>query len=382
MPRGSKPGERRGGRQKGTPNKKTLLARARAAAAAADPDLSPLNFFLSLMRDQAIPITTRVAMAQRALPYVHSKSRTGHLEPTGIKKQGTSSEVAAPLAPIPTGAKSRRSWQADASVIDLKEVTDSCDATPLGFLLQVMRNPRTPLKLSMKVASITAPYVHSKRANDRPSKLGATAVDKFGMVVDLEVAQKLRDDKRRLRQLSHRRLKHPDEYDRKAPRLEARIASATAKLNCPCPSVYSIDDFIRDRHRLQEFLRKRKSRAKFTKQDDVDEAQATARVAAFIASPEIVTRTRMKELDRRQGMSRAGGQPFSLAEEGELRGLTTLYPKALPPDDPSRDEIRAFNSAFVDMLDGNEPKVGQAANSDATSESETEPLPSDLAATA
>jgi len=35
MPRGSKPGERRGGRQRGTPNKKTSLRKAAIDAAAA-----------------------------------------------------------------------------------------------------------------------------------------------------------------------------------------------------------------------------------------------------------------------------------------------------------------------------------------------------------
>jgi hypothetical protein len=43
MPRGSKPGERRGGRQKGTPNKKTLLRDAALTIAAANPTLSPLG---------------------------------------------------------------------------------------------------------------------------------------------------------------------------------------------------------------------------------------------------------------------------------------------------------------------------------------------------
>ena len=46
MPRGSKPGERRGGRQRGTPNKSTVLKNAATAAAANDPNLSPLDFLL------------------------------------------------------------------------------------------------------------------------------------------------------------------------------------------------------------------------------------------------------------------------------------------------------------------------------------------------
>lgn len=46
MPRGSKPGERRGGRQRGTPNKKTALRNAALAAAAANPEILPLEFLL------------------------------------------------------------------------------------------------------------------------------------------------------------------------------------------------------------------------------------------------------------------------------------------------------------------------------------------------
>jgi hypothetical protein len=43
MPRGSKPGERHGGRKKGTPNKSTALKKAALSAASADPTISPLQ---------------------------------------------------------------------------------------------------------------------------------------------------------------------------------------------------------------------------------------------------------------------------------------------------------------------------------------------------
>jgi hypothetical protein len=75
MPRGSKPGERRGGRQKGTPNKKTALRNAALSAAAADPNLSPLDYLLSVMGDDALVLETRVTAAREALPYFHSKSQ-------------------------------------------------------------------------------------------------------------------------------------------------------------------------------------------------------------------------------------------------------------------------------------------------------------------
>ena len=73
MPRGSKPGERRGGRQPGTPNKKTALVNAAFDAATSNPDLSPLDFLLEVMRDSSIPPDWRIKAALAARPYVHSK---------------------------------------------------------------------------------------------------------------------------------------------------------------------------------------------------------------------------------------------------------------------------------------------------------------------
>jgi hypothetical protein len=73
MSRGSKPGERRGGRQPGTPNKKTALVNAAFDAATSNADLSPLDFFLGLMRDPSVSPEWRFKAAQATLPYIHSK---------------------------------------------------------------------------------------------------------------------------------------------------------------------------------------------------------------------------------------------------------------------------------------------------------------------
>jgi hypothetical protein len=73
MSRGSKPSERRGGRQPGTPNKKTTLVNAAFDAATSNADLSPLDFFLELMRDPSVSPDWRFKAAQAALPYIHSK---------------------------------------------------------------------------------------------------------------------------------------------------------------------------------------------------------------------------------------------------------------------------------------------------------------------
>jgi hypothetical protein len=73
MPRGSKPGERRGGRQRGTPNKKTLLKNAVFCAAAAEPNRSPLDFMLALMRDPQVPLDLRIDAAAASAALVHAR---------------------------------------------------------------------------------------------------------------------------------------------------------------------------------------------------------------------------------------------------------------------------------------------------------------------
>src|SRR5262245_60912336 len=80
MPRGSQPGERRGGRQKGTPNKSTVLKRAALSAACADTATTPLEFLLSVMRDPKAPTGLRVQVARAAAPLVHGKSKFTSVE--------------------------------------------------------------------------------------------------------------------------------------------------------------------------------------------------------------------------------------------------------------------------------------------------------------
>ena len=67
--RGSKPGERRGGRQKGTPNKATSHRQARITASG----VTPLDFLIEKMRDEGTDMSERIACAKAAAPYVHPK---------------------------------------------------------------------------------------------------------------------------------------------------------------------------------------------------------------------------------------------------------------------------------------------------------------------
>ena len=64
MPRGSKQGERRGGRQRATPNKRTVLADRILAVASANPTASCDEIVAILVKDQVLPASSRVAVAR------------------------------------------------------------------------------------------------------------------------------------------------------------------------------------------------------------------------------------------------------------------------------------------------------------------------------
>ena len=71
MPRGSLPGERRGGRQRGTPNRAT----AAKAAEISSSGMTPLDYMISVMRDETAARPERLEAAAKAAPYVHPGSR-------------------------------------------------------------------------------------------------------------------------------------------------------------------------------------------------------------------------------------------------------------------------------------------------------------------
>lgn len=74
---GAKPGERRGGRKKGTRNKANA-AQAEQTEASGE---TPLAYMLRVMRDPARKNDQRDKMAVAAAPYVHQKLST--MEVTG-----------------------------------------------------------------------------------------------------------------------------------------------------------------------------------------------------------------------------------------------------------------------------------------------------------
>ena len=77
MPRGSKPGERRGGRQRATPNKRTVLTDRILAVASANPTASCDEILAILVKDQALAADVRVAIARKWFAGARSRSAKG-----------------------------------------------------------------------------------------------------------------------------------------------------------------------------------------------------------------------------------------------------------------------------------------------------------------
>ena len=67
--KGSTPGEHRGGRKAGTPNKASAAKAAQIEASG----LTPLDFMLQVLRDKKADMHTRFEAAKAAAPYVHPK---------------------------------------------------------------------------------------------------------------------------------------------------------------------------------------------------------------------------------------------------------------------------------------------------------------------
>jgi hypothetical protein len=232
MPRGSKPGERRGGRQRGTPNKKTALRNAASAAATSNPDISPLDFLLAVMRDPNVSPEFRIKVAQMAAPFIHTKPGTAR-----------SKEPAASAKPI----------------------DGTCNFT-----------------------------------------------------IDPVLARGLRDDCERLEELGRKKELNAAEQLEKSW-LRPRITAVAKAIRCPVG--YGPNQALEDMNRLDTLYCKRISpRGALLEAEDAEEAQLTARLEAYLQSPEGIARSRIRDLQFTLPQYRTN------AQQNELDALRALYP--------------------------------------------------------
>jgi len=341
MPRGSKPGERRGGRQRATPNKRTVLRERLLAIASANPTAAVDEFLLSLVNDPVLPADTRLAIGRR----IFGDDRSGSLaerskqRPRGSRPAGEVRET--PLA--------RR---ATTSVTNVGLAT----LPTLDLLLRMAQDATAPPAERRKAASEAARFLLPKKPWSKKSRRKYPP-DECGFSVDPNLARELRDAKLQLGSLriSSKKLT-PYAVARKASKLQAQIKEIQESLQCPCPSKYRLTysvagaevpgEIVRDGERLAILWKRHAEKKTFTAEEDLEEAIPMARYESFLVSPERAAGKRVTKLRQKKRAANNGGPPLTRVEEVNLRFLGLLYP---PPRSTIDEERILAEHPFLDL---------------------------------
>ncbi len=341
MPRGSKPGERRGGRQRATPNKRTVLTERILAVASANPTASCDELVAILVKDQALAAGVRVAIARKwfaAAPLRSAKGRTKKGNDRGFQ----ASERTAPL-------KSDRGVASTTPQSTIGASPDASTATNLAVLpvlLCIAQDSATTPAERRKAASELAQYFLPKKPTKKKSRRGNFVPDQYGFVVDPNLARELRDSLLQLACLPLARKLTPYAVAQRATKLQARIRAIRQTLQCPCPSKYGPKELKQDIDRLDSLGRRRVSRKILTPEEDLEEALRTARRDSFLQGPEIAARHRLAELrEKKRAAEKGYGLPVTPAQQAAFRLLTLLYPS--PPSEPT--EMTLAEHPFLDL---------------------------------
>ena len=321
MPSGSKPGERRGGRKPGTPNKKTVVKNAIINAAARSSDLSPLEFFLSLMRQEDLDLEVRIAVAQRALPFAHLRPK-GQMGPQNTNGK-PSPQVNDKIGP-----------RVEVRKVNADNVNGlDANIMPLDFLLGVMRDPDVPAHLRLRAATIVAPFVHAKgeshQVDEDPTEMRVVG-DPYGFEADLvdKVASIYHDQEQlyALQPSARQAIYELNLSGGKAiPRtaaqleLESRIVEKQAALKCP-PSFKELDS-RQDRTRLKQ-IEAESTRRPLTAAEQIEQRHLEARLEVYWWTSEEAEHKKMNRLKAKSGR---WCTPRTPEEERELERLNTRY---------------------------------------------------------
>jgi hypothetical protein len=336
MPRGSRPGERRGGRQRATPNKRTVLTDRILTVASANPTASCDEFVAILVKDQTLPASLRVAIARKWFASARSRSADGRSK-KGNAANAHRSQATDRRTPV-GGAANIAPRSTTGAALGASTATNRAMVL---VLLGIVQDSTTKPAERRQAASELAKYFLPKKPRQKKSKRGKFAPDRYGFVVDPDVARELRDTKLKLACLPLSNGKFsPYAVAQKATKLQARIKEIQDSLQCPCPSKYRSKQYIRvddrdtvvdgeipqDSDRLRILRQRRVAMEIFTPEEDLEEAIRTARYDSFIMGPEMAARHRLAKLQKKEYAAKKGhGAPFTPAQKADFRLLTLLY---------------------------------------------------------
>jgi hypothetical protein len=331
------PGERRGGRTRSTPNRRTILA-DRMLVVLSDCAMASAKECLSkLMKDAELPADIRIAIAQKALP-----GRTG-----GARRQRHKPRATGALRAASRPGESMTQGALDALFIIV------CDAN-------------APAKERRKAAAKLAGYLLPKKPANKRWRF---TEDACGFAINGEIAREYRAIYFELAALQGHPNRDFPEIARKVQTLQARIGAIRQRLQCPCPTRYGTDEISQDLSRLETLARKRGDGFLLSTEEDAEEAHRLARFLCLVEGPEQMARNYRQELqdaDLRLRKNRffkvEKTTPLSPKQRGDLALLRWLYPprKSKSRRDPELgapdDATMAIRHPFQDeepAVDGN-----------------------------
>ena len=288
MLRGSKPGERRGGRKRDTPNRRTVLTDRILSTGLDHPTASRRAFLLKLIKDRKLPGDTRMAVAPKCFPPRTSRPRPLADIVTIIAQE--------PLATVDSAAASKGS-QTPAAVPAIRDWYPQALDALFGVIQDATADPKARRKAALRLAEFLLPKA-GKKAKVLP--------DEYGFSVNANLASAYRDIQLELRALVNGPARKIPAIAEKIKKLEVRSDAIRRRLQVPCPTKYGNKEVADDYARLLQFTWLRDAETALTETQKAAEAHRKVRLDVFMASPELIARRRREELqeaERRFKMS-------------------------------------------------------------------------------
>ena len=349
MLRGSRPGERRGGRKRFTPNRRTALTDRILAVGGDHPTASRRAFLVKLVKDEKLPADIRIAVAPKCFPAKPPRSYQTQRPRT--------------LARIRTAPVNDAHSEGTSNGLSLQAL-DSL----IGVVQDVTAVPKARRKAALKIAEFLLP-----KAIKKPKLLP----DEYGFKVSPKLASHYRDIQIELSTLKKEPASKIPAVAEKINKLKARSDAILRQLQVPCPTKYSDEHAFEDYLRVIDFMRLRENKIELSEKQASEEAHLRVRLDVFWASPEMIWRERRKVLQRAEAWFKAGqsegfkAPPLSRKEQDELTLLRRLYagsrPNVSKPDDscqeissphPFVDELPAADGNYYPR--GDKPALGPA----------------------
>jgi hypothetical protein len=335
MPRGSKPGERRGGRQRATPNKRTVLKERILSIASAYPTASDDEIVAYLIKDPMLPTSLRLAVARKW----HTDAG---LRSSNLRSSKRSSKTPKAIEAAVLTSASRTTSEVASKEISAADADSSVDRAVLPVLFGIVRDRAAkPKEQRLAALALTQYFLPKKTFVKKPRQ--ELVADECGFVIEPDVARELRDLKLELDYLRRSSKKRrPHIVARKSAQLQKRIKEIQQSLACPCPSKYRLrrhfpdgpvneiiqdGEIVEDKVRIDRFRKRRAQKQIFTPEEDLEEAIRIARYDSFLHGHEMKGRERLATLrDKERAAKRGYGPPLSEAQKALARALALFSP--------------------------------------------------------